>query len=249
MAMLFAISSAITIVWCAAMSAMHAMPMPGGWTMSMVWMRLPGQSWPGAALSFLGMWSVMMVAMMLPSLAPTLWRYFRAVGRAGGIMPGLQTLQVGLGYYFVWFLVGAITYPPGVALAALVMQQPALSRDVPVMGGLMVVTGGLLQFTAWKSDRLVSCRLAAGYGRTLAVDTGVSWRYGLRLGLDCVCSCIGQMLILLAIGIMDLRAMAFVTAAITAERIAPAGEGIARIIGAVAVVAGASLILRAAGSG
>jgi len=44
------------------------MTMPGGWMMSMAWMRLPGQSWPGAAASFLGMWIVMMVAMMLPSL-------------------------------------------------------------------------------------------------------------------------------------------------------------------------------------
>ena len=42
--------------------------MPGGWTMSMTWMRMPGQTWPGVAASFLGMWVVMMVAMMLPSL-------------------------------------------------------------------------------------------------------------------------------------------------------------------------------------
>jgi predicted metal-binding membrane protein len=34
----------------------------------MAWMRMPGQTWPGAAASFLGMWVVMMVAMMLPSL-------------------------------------------------------------------------------------------------------------------------------------------------------------------------------------
>jgi hypothetical protein len=40
------------------MSAM-GMPMPGGWTMSMAWMRMPGQTWLGAATSFLGMWVVM----------------------------------------------------------------------------------------------------------------------------------------------------------------------------------------------
>ena len=54
------------------MSAMGGMPMPGGWTMSMPWMRMPGQSWPAAAASFLGMWIVMMAAMMLPSLVPML---------------------------------------------------------------------------------------------------------------------------------------------------------------------------------
>jgi len=71
----FVVSAAVTILWCASMSAMGEMPMPGGWTMSMAWMRMPEQTWPGAAASFLGMWVVMMVAMMLPSLVPMLWRY------------------------------------------------------------------------------------------------------------------------------------------------------------------------------
>ena len=53
-ALLFAASAAVTIVWCASMSAMGEMPMPGGWTMSMAWMRMPGQTWPSAAASFLG---------------------------------------------------------------------------------------------------------------------------------------------------------------------------------------------------
>ena len=52
--------------------------MPGGWTMSMTWMRMPGQTWLDAAAVFVGMWVVMMVAMMLPSLAPLLWRYRQA---------------------------------------------------------------------------------------------------------------------------------------------------------------------------
>src|SRR5258707_6354441 len=78
--LLFAASTAGTIVWGVSMSTMGGMTMPGGWMMSMAWMRLPGQSWPGAAASFLGMWIVMMVAMMLPSLVPMLWRYRHAVG-------------------------------------------------------------------------------------------------------------------------------------------------------------------------
>ncbi|HSR96291.1 MAG TPA: hypothetical protein VLM79_04430, partial [Kofleriaceae bacterium] len=44
-ALLFAASAAVTIKWCASMSAMGGMPMPGGWTMSMAWMRMPGQTW------------------------------------------------------------------------------------------------------------------------------------------------------------------------------------------------------------
>ena len=46
-AAVFAASAAVTIVWCASMSAMGEMPMPGGWTMSMAWMRMPGQTWTG----------------------------------------------------------------------------------------------------------------------------------------------------------------------------------------------------------
>jgi hypothetical protein len=42
---LFAAGAAVTIVWCASMSAKGEMPMPGGWTMSMGWMRMPGQTW------------------------------------------------------------------------------------------------------------------------------------------------------------------------------------------------------------
>ena len=54
-------------------------------------------------------------------------------------------------------------------------------------------------------------------------------------------------MILLVIGVMDLRAMTVVTAAITAERLAPAGEQVARGIGAAAIGAGLFLIARAVG--
>src|SRR5258708_3300553 len=58
-ALLFLASAAGTIYWCGLMSG--GMPMPGGWTMSMAWMRMPGQSWLDAAVSFMGMWVVMML--------------------------------------------------------------------------------------------------------------------------------------------------------------------------------------------
>jgi predicted metal-binding membrane protein len=250
-ALLFAVSAAVTIVWCASMSAMGGMPMPGGWTMSMAWMRMPGQTWAGAAASFLGMWIVMMVAMMLPSLVPMLWRYRQAVGRTGETRLGRLTALVGVGYFFVWALFGVAAFPLGVALAEIEMQQPALARAVPLAAGAVVLIAGSLQFTAWKARQLARCREAPGRGRgrTLPADAGTAWRHGLRLGLHCANSCGGLMAILLVIGVMDLRAMALVTAAITVERLAPAGEGVARAIGAVVVGAGLFLIARAAGLG
>ena len=161
-ALLFTASAALTTRWCPSMSAMGAMPMPGGWTMSMVWMRAPGQTWPGAAASFVGMWVVMMTAMMLPVLVPMLRRYRLAVAGSGAARLGPLTTLVGLGYFAVWTVIGMATFPLGVALGEIEMEQPM---------------------------------------------------------------------------------------AITAERLAPAGERVARAIGAVVNAAGLFLIVRAAGLG
>src|SRR5439155_9747171 len=232
-ALLFAASAAVTIVWCASMSAMGEMPMAGGWTMSMAWMRMPGQTWPSAAASFLGMWVVMMVAMMLPSLVPMLWRYRQAVGKTGEMRLGRLTALVGVGYFVVWTVFGMAAFPLGVVLATIEMQQPALASAVPIAVGVVVLLAGCLQLSAWKARHLAWCREAAGRGRTLPADAGTAWRHGLRLGLHCTHCCVGLMAILLVIGVMDLRAMAVVAAAITVERLAPAGERVARAIGAV----------------
>jgi len=193
------------------------------------------------------MWVVMMVAMMLPSLVPMLRRYREAVGRTGETRLGRLTVLVGVGYFFVWTVFGMAAFPLGVALAAVEMQEPDLAGAVPIVVGVVVLAAGLLQFTAWKADHLAYCREAPAGGGTLRADAGMAWRLGLRLGLHCSRCCFGLMAILLVIGVMDLRAMAVVAAAITVERLAPAGERVARAIGALAVGAGLFLIAQAAG--
>jgi predicted metal-binding membrane protein len=243
-ALLFAASTAGTIVWCGSMSALGELPMPGGWTMSMAWMRMPGQSWPGAAASFLGMWVVMMLAMMLPSLVPMLGRYRQAASGGGRPGPGRLAL-VGLGYFAISTAFGAAAFPLGVALAAVEMQQPLLSRAVPVAVGLVVLMAGFLQLTAWKARHLSCCRESPNCA--LPSDAGTAWRHGLRLGLHCSDCCLGPMAILLVMGVMDLGVMAVVAAAITVERVAPAGQRVARATGGVAVGAGLFLLARAAG--
>ena len=249
-ALLFAASAAVTIVWCTSMSAMGGMPMPGGWTMSMAWMRMPGQTWPGAAASFLCMWVVMMVAMMLPSLVPMLQHYRQAVGSQEEARLGPLTAIAGAGYFFVWTVFGMAVFPLGAALATIEMQQPALAHAVPTATGVVVLIAGALQFSAWKAHHLAGCREASAFARAeVSASFGEAWRHGLRLGLHCSFCCAGLMAILLVIGVMDLRAMAVVTAAITVERLAPAGERVAQAIGAVVLVAGLFLIARAAGLG
>jgi predicted metal-binding integral membrane protein DUF2182 len=148
-----------------------------------------------------------------------------------------------VGYFFVWTVFGMADFPLGVALAAV--------EDAAAGAG------------ARRSDRgrrggpdrrrvpvhRVGCREAPGRDRTLPADAGTAWRHGLRLGLHCSYCCAGLTAILLVMGVMDLRAMAVVMAAITVERLAPAGERVARAIGAVVVGAGLFLIARAAGLG
>jgi predicted metal-binding membrane protein len=237
-ALIFTASAAVTIAWCGSMSEMGGMTMPGGWTMSMTWMRMPGQTWPGAAASFLGMWIVMMIAMMLPSLTPMLMRYREAVVTTNETRLGALTALVGVGYFFVWTLLGIIIYPLGMALAEIEMQQPAVSRVVPFAAGVVIVIAGLFQFTAWKARYLARCREIPEH--MLSGDAVTAWRHGLRLGLHCSYACAGPMMILLVLGVMDLRAMAVVTAAITLERLAP----VRKHIGVVFVAAGMFLMIQ-----
>jgi len=246
-ALLFASSAALTVVWCGRMSAMSGMPMPGDWTMSMAWMRMPGQTWSGAAASFIGMWAVMMVAMMLPSLMPMLWRYRQAVASTRMTSLAWLTALVGAGYFCVWTVFGMLAFPAAVALAATEMRLPALARAVPSAVGVVVLVAGGLQFTAWKAHRLACCRAAPAPGSTLPADAGTAWLHGVRLGFLCSYCCAGLTAILLVIGVMDLRAMTVVTAAISLERLAPAGERVARAIGAVVTGVGLFLIAQAAG--
>ncbi len=218
--------------------------MPGGWSMSMAWMRMPGQTWAGAGASFAGMWGVMMLAMMLPSLVPALWRYHQAARASGATRPGRLTVLMGAAYFVVWTVFGIAAFPFGAALATIEMRQPALARAVPIAAGIIVLMGGALQFTAWKQRHLACCRNSPGRTPTSPSIADTAWREGLRLALHCGCCCAGLTAILLVIGVMDLRIMTAVAAAITVERLAPSGERVARVIGGVAVGAGLFLIGR-----
>ncbi len=245
--LLFAASAAGTVAWCRSMAAMGGMAMPGGWTMSVAWMRMPGQSWTAAAASFLGMWVLMMVAMMLPSLVPMLRDFRRAVGGAGRARLGWLTLLAGLGYFCVWTLFGLAVYPTGVALAQLAMQQPALARAAPLAVGVAVLLAGALQCSAWKARQLACCRGTPASVLLLPAEAATAWRHGLRLGLQCCRCCLALTAILLVVGVMDLLAMTIVAAAITLERMASAGQRVARVTGGLAIVAGLLLMARAAG--
>ncbi len=213
---------------------------------SMMWMRMPGQTWLGVGASFLGMWTVMMAAMMLPSLVPMLMRYRQALDRRSGSRLNALTAVVSFGYFSVWTLLGAVVFPLGVAIAAVEARLPALTHVAPIAAGVVVLIAASLQFTAWKARRLAWCRDTPAHESTLTADARSAWRHGLCLGVHCAESCAGPMAILLVVGLTNLPAMAAVTAAITVERIAPNGRRVARAIGTVGVAAGVCLIALAA---
>lgn len=243
-ALLFVASAAVTIVWCQSMPDM-VVPMPGGWTLSMMWQPMCGRTWARTAASFLGMWTVMMVAMMLPSLMPTLQCYVRAAEETGSAYPARLAAVAGLGYFCVWAVIGVVLFPIGAALGFLMLENPALARSMPTMMGLTVVGAGAWQFTAWKARYLACCRIAPSQGQERSVAAIAAWRHGLRHGMECVRCCGNLMAALLVLGAMNLTAMVVVTVAITAERIAPASRRVPHAIGAAVVMLGLFLIDRA----
>ncbi|MGH9681505.1 MAG: DUF2182 domain-containing protein, partial [Candidatus Acidiferrales bacterium] len=138
-------------------------------------------------------------------------------------------------------------FPLGATLAAMEMRLPSVARAVPVIMCVVVLIAGALQFAPWKVRQLAHCRMSPSCGGTAQADFGTAWRHGLRLGVHCGYCCANWTAILLVCGVMDLRAMVVVTAAISAERLAPGGERVARATGAVAVAVGVFLIARAVG--
>jgi predicted metal-binding membrane protein len=210
--------------------------MPGGWTLSMIWMRMQGQSWFDAAAAFLGMWIVMMAAMMLPALAPALLRYRLSLRGPQPIHRTGLTILAGAAYAFVWTLLGLVVYPIGVVFANTLMASEVLARWVPIAVGLVLLLAGFFQLTQWKMRELCRCRAAvlAG-GRALRHDARGAWHYGIRLGADCALCCSGLMVVLLITGMMNLGSMALVAIAISAERLVPRPEWAARAAGIVII--------------
>lgn len=179
------------------------------------------------------MMASMMVAMMLPSFAPTLWRYYRALGATRVPHAGERTVLFALGYAGVWAMITAVLY--------------ALS-DAPVaswLAGVVVLCAGIVQCTRWKAARLTRCRDAFAPGWAMTRGARTALRDGWCFGVDCGLSCAAPTAILFAVGLMDMGAMALVTLAITGERLAPMGGRIARVTGIAALCTGFIMCVQA----
>jgi predicted metal-binding membrane protein len=241
-ALLWLTTAGATIHWSGPMS--QGMPMPGGWTLSMMWMSMPGQGRLGAAAWFMAMWIVMMVAMMLPGLMPALSGYRRDVGLRARGLGGLTTLTAA-GYFSLWAAFGVGAYLIGLSVTGAAMRSPALARQAPLAIGIVVLLAGLLQFTPWKGRQLERCREGLACVGEPSRDGWSAYRQGIGFGVHCALCCSGFMLVLLVTGMMELLTTALLGLVITAERLAPRAEPATRAVGTVLVGAGILLLARA----
>jgi predicted metal-binding membrane protein len=241
----FAVAAGVTLHLTRSMSG--GMSMPGEWTMSMMWMVMPGQSWLSAALSFVGMWLAMMVVMMLPSCLPMLLLYRRSAAFRGEPNLGFMTLVLGTGYFFVWLLFGVIAYAAGVVVAHAAMASVAVCRAIPLAAAGALVFAGIFQLSPWKSACLRHCRDPLS---VVAHHLGGGWRGVLGLGIHhgafCAACCWGLMVIQLVLGVMNLAVMVSVGLVIALEKLIHRGEFVARITGSAAILCGLALAIRSA---
>lgn len=223
----FIVSVAATVHFCRSMCC--EMGMPGGWTMSMMWMRMPGQTWFASAVTFLLMWLAMMVAMMMPSALPT----FLSTKRAA-----VPLMLMAAGYFVVWLAVGAGIYAIGVAFAAAAMNWAAFSHMVPTLSGVALIAAGLLQFTRWKTAALSNCRSPSGCAAA-GPDQETHFRLGCKQGVACCFCCAAPMTIMLVLGMMNPLVVIGAAVVIAAEKILPHPKITAWMGGIAVVIAGA----------
>jgi predicted metal-binding membrane protein len=167
---------------------------------------------------FLGVWVVMMAAMMFPSLAPTTALYARMTRQRGWSRPLLFTIA----YLVVWGAAGLMAY------AVFRLGRTALGGDLAWGAGGRWVAGGVLalaalyELTPLKNVCLGKCRSPLGF----LLGT---WRDGKRGALEmgsrhaawCLGCCWALMAGLFALGVMSLTWMAFVAALIALEKTVP----------------------------
>jgi predicted metal-binding membrane protein len=192
----------------------------------------------GALGWFLGVWVVMMAAMMLPSAAPTLALYARMVRGRRLVAP----LAFAAGYLVIWAGVGIVAF--GIAEAGGHIGGDVLAWQGAgrwVAGGTLVVAA-VYELTPLKGACLGKCRSPLGFlvGAWREGPSG-ALEMGARHGAWCVGCCWALMAALFALGIMSITWMAFVAALIAAEKLIPWGR--AATYGTAAILFGVGLFL------
>ncbi|HEY0681985.1 MAG TPA: DUF2182 domain-containing protein [Steroidobacter sp.] len=206
---------------------------PAAWMMETSWDA-------GYILLIFLMWSVMMVAMMLPSALPTILIFHRAIRNDSRIRsPSRRMFAFAAGYLLAWFgfSAGATLLQWGLAETALL--SPMMVSVSPWLGGAILIVAGLYQWTPLKYACLRQCRSPVAFlVENWRPGLPGALRIGLRHGLYCVGCCWALMLLLFVGGVMSLFWIGAITAFVLMEKLAPRGVQGGRLSGVALVAAG-----------
>ena len=210
----------------------------------------PGfRAWTPAEFVFMfAMWSVMMVGMMTPSVAPMVLLY-AGVGRkaAENGTPFASTAWFFAGYLAVWVVFSAFATFAQWALTALALLTPMMAAKSAILGGIVLVAVGLYQWTPLKNKCLRACQAPLGFlmahGGFRKDPTGAV-RLGVLHGAYCLGCCFALMALLFVGGIMNVLWIAGLTILVLLEKLSPTGRLLPRFFGALIGAAGVWLLLR-----
>jgi predicted metal-binding membrane protein len=195
---------------------------------------------PVSALVFLPLWISMMVAMMFPAVAPTvsLFATISERRRAAG-QPAAPTWVFLSGYLAVWSLFGLGAYLLSLAVPAVGMMAAGLRVDHPLVAGIVLILAGLYQLSPLKQVCLRHCRSPLGVILHGWRDGPAgAFRMGLGHGAYCLGCCWGLMLVLFAVGLMNLAWMIILTVVIFGEKVLLYGGQISKLVALALVLFG-----------
>jgi predicted metal-binding membrane protein len=187
---------------------------------------------------FLGIWLVMMAAMMLPSVAPVAVLWTRLiVGVSAGPRRVVRISLFLAGYLLVWTAVGTVAFAVLTGTGRLLSASPTAAKW---LGAVIFVAAGAYQLTPWKDWCLRRCRSPIGSLMYYVgfKGRGRDLRVGVHHGATCAGCCWGLMILLVAVGVMNVVAMAALTAVIFAEKLWRYGKPFGQAIGVVLVAVG-----------
>lgn len=218
--------------------------MYGSMTGASAWMMTPVWDTPHLLMLF-AMWTVMMVAMMLPSVSPLLLLY-RGVARrtsVSGYSPSFVYL-VALGYLAVWTLFSAAATALQRVLTEQSVLNPMMELTSRRTSAGMLILAGIYQLLPMKAVCLRNCRAPVSFLTTHArPGASGAFRLGASHGLYCVGCCWALMLLLLAGGVMNLWVIGALAVFVAIEKIAPFGEATRWLAAAVLLTSGAYVLI------
>jgi len=193
------------------------------------------------------MWTIMMIAMMVPTAAPMVMMFARIQQqRRQNDRPFVPTALFLLGYVLVWTAFSLAATAAQWGLHAASLMSPGMASTSAIFGGAVLLATGIFQFTPLKRSCLGHCRspmqfLMADWreGRTGAIGMG------LKHGLICTGCCWLLMIVLFVVGVMNLLWVAIITAFVLAEKVIPGGQRLAAVAGVALVGWGAWILARA----